>query len=160
MSGVGHIMGVHIETDMRRDAFDHLLQLDHTYYNNTKVGQIMGRITNDLFDVTEFAHHCPEEFFIAGIKIAASFVILCQSNIPLTLVVFACVPLMGVVSVKLNHKLRERFRQQRFQIGELNDAAIFIPAMKNSSGQWWANSVTSNRSLVMRPMMVPTLVLL
>ena len=66
MSGIGHIMGVHIETDMRRDAFDHLLKLDHTYYNNTKVGTIMGRITNDLFDVTEFAHHCPEEFFIAG----------------------------------------------------------------------------------------------
>ena len=95
MSGIGHIMGVHIETDMRRDAFDHLLRLDHTYYNNTKVGQIMGRITNDLFDVTEFAHHCPEEFFIAGIKIAASFVILCQASVPLTLVVFACVPLMG-----------------------------------------------------------------
>ena len=106
MSGIGHIMGVHIETDMRRDAFDHLLRLDHTYYNNTKVGQIMGRITNDLFDVTEFAHHCPEEFFIAGIKIVASFVILCQASIPLTLIVFACVPLMGVVSVKLNHKLR------------------------------------------------------
>ena len=120
MSSIGHIMGVHIETDMRRDAFDHLLKLDHTYYNNTKVGTIMGRITNDLFDVTEFAHHCPEEFFIAGIKIAASFVILCQANVPLTLVVFACVPLMGVVSVKLNRKLRERFRQQRFQIGELN----------------------------------------
>ena len=120
MSSIGHIMGVHIETDMRRDAFDHLLRLDHTYYNNTKVGTIMGRITNDLFDVTEFAHHCPEEFFIAGIKIAASFVILCQANVPLTLVVFACVPLMGVVSVKLNRKLRERFRQQRFQIGELN----------------------------------------
>ena len=120
MSSVGHIMGVHIETDMRRDAFDHLLRLDHTYYNNTKVGQIMGRITNDLFDVTEFAHHCPEEFFIAGIKIAASFVILCQSSGLLTLVVFACVPLMGVVSVKLNQKLRARFREQRFQIGELN----------------------------------------
>ena len=120
MSSIGHIMGVHIETDMRRDAFDHLLRLDHTYYNNTKVGQIMGRITNDLFDVTEFAHHCPEEFFIAGIKIAASFVILCQSSVLLTLVVFACVPLMGVVSVKLNQKLRARFRGQRFQIGELN----------------------------------------
>ena len=80
----------------------------------------MGRITNDLFDVTEFAHHCPEEFFIAGIKIAASFVILCQANVPLTVIVFACVPLMGVVSVRLNHRLRERFRQQRFQIGELN----------------------------------------
>ena len=120
MSSIGHIMGVHIETDMRRDAFDHLLRLDHTYYNNTKVGQIMGRITNDLFDVTEFAHHCPEEFFIAGIKIAASVVILCQSSVLLTLVVFACVPLMGVVSVKLNQKLRARFREQRFQIGELN----------------------------------------
>ena len=120
MSSIGHIMGVHIETDMRRDAFDHLLRLDHTYYNNTKVGQIMGRITNDLFDVTEFAHHCPEEFFIAGIKIAASFVILCQSSVLLTLVVFACVPLMGVVSVKLNQRLRARFREQRFQIGELN----------------------------------------
>ena len=120
MSSIGHIMGVHIETDMRRDAFDHLLRLDHTYYNNTKVGQIMGRITNDLFDVTEFAHHCPEEFFIAGIKIAASFVILCHSSVLLTLVVFACVPLMGVVSVKLNQKLRARFREQRFQIGELN----------------------------------------
>ena len=120
MSSIGHIMGVHIETDMRRDAFDHLLRLDHTYYNNTKVGQIMGRITNDLFDVTEFAHHCPEEFFIAGIKIAASFVILCHSSVLLTLVVFACVPLMGVVSVKLNQRLRARFREQRFQIGELN----------------------------------------
>ena len=120
MSSIGHIMGVHIETDMRRDAFDHLLQLDHTYYNNTKVGTIMGRITNDLFDVTEFAHHCPEEFFIAGIKIVASFVILCRASIPLTLAVFACVPLMGVVSVYLNGRLRARFRQQRVQIGELN----------------------------------------
>ena len=122
MSGIGHIMGVHIETDMRQDAFDHLLRLDHTYYNNTKIGQIMGRITNDLFDVTEFAHHCPEEFFIAGIKILASFVILCMASVPLTLAVFACVPLMGVVSVVLNQRLRARFRQQRVQIGELNAA--------------------------------------
>ena len=100
MSGTGHIMGVYIETDMRRDAFAHLQRLSHTYYSNTKVGQIMGRITNDLFDVTEFAHHCPEEFFIAGIKIAASFIILCWASVPLTLVVFACVPLMAVVSIK------------------------------------------------------------
>ena len=120
MSSIGHIMGVHIETDMRRDAFDHLLKLDHTYYNNTKVGTIMGRITNDLFDVTEFAHHCPEEFFIAAIKIVVSFVILCRASVLLTLAVFACVPLMGVVSVYLNGRLRARFRQQRVQIGELN----------------------------------------
>ncbi len=120
MSGTGHIMGVYIETDMRRDAFAHLQRLSHTYYNNTKVGQIMGRITNDLFDVTEFAHHCPEELFIAAIKITASFIILCGASIPLTLVVFACVPIMMIVSVNLNLRLRAAFRKQRFQIGELN----------------------------------------
>ena len=122
MADMGHVMGVYVETDMRRDAFAHLQKLGHTYYSNTKVGQIMGRITNDLFDVTEFAHHCPEEFFIAGIKILASFVILCTASVPLTLAVFACVPLMGVVSVVLNQRLRARFRQQRVQIGELNAA--------------------------------------
>jgi len=120
MASHGHIMGVYIETDMRRDAFDHLQQLSYTYYSNTKIGQIMGRITNDLFDVTEFAHHCPEEFFIAAIKIVASFIILCYSSVPLTLIVFACVPLMGFVSIKLNLKLRTAFKQQRYQIGELN----------------------------------------
>ena len=67
MAGWGHIMGTRMETDMRRDAYEHLQQLSNTYYNNTKVGTIMGRITNDLFDVTEFAHHCPEEFFVAAI---------------------------------------------------------------------------------------------
>ena len=113
MAYTGHVMGAKIETGMRKDAYAHLQKLSDTYYNNTKVGQIMGRITNDLFDVTEFAHHCPEEFFIAGIKILASFVILCMASVPLTLAVFACVPLMGVVSVVLNQRLRARFRQQR-----------------------------------------------
>ncbi len=122
MTSTGHIMGVYIETDMRRDAFAHLQRLSYTYYNNTKVGQIMGRVTNDLFDVTEFAHHCPEEFFIAGIKIVASFAILCTASVPLTLIVFACVPLMAVVSTHLNHNLRVRQREQRHQIGELNAA--------------------------------------
>ena len=61
-------MGTRMETNMRRDAYEHLQQLSNTYYNNTKVGTIMGRITNDLFDVTEFAHHCPEEFFVSFIK--------------------------------------------------------------------------------------------
>lgn len=120
MANMGHVMGVYVETDMRRDAFAHLQKLGHTYYSNTKVGQIMGRITNDLFDVTEFSHHCPEEFFIAAIKITASFVILCQSSVALTLILFACVPLMAVVSVIINRKMRAAFRHQRVQIGELN----------------------------------------
>ena len=122
MSSRGHIMGVYIETDMRRDAFAHLQRLSFTYYSNNKVGQIMGRVTNDLFDVTEFAHHCPEEFFIAGIKAIASFVILCNANVFLTLIIFACLPVMLVVSTYLNLKLRARFREQRHQIGELNAA--------------------------------------
>ena len=120
MADMGHVMGVYVETDMRRDAFAHLQRLGYTYYSNTKVGQIMGRITNDLFDVTEFAHHCPEEFFIAAIKITASFVILCRSSVALTLILFACVPLMGVVSTLINLRLRAAFRRQRVQIGELN----------------------------------------
>lgn len=120
MADMGHVMGVYIETDMRQDAFDHLQRLGYTYYSNTKIGQIMGRITNDLFDVTEFSHHCPEEFFIAGLKFVVSFSILCTYNIPLTLIIFLCVPLMAVASIYLNRKLQAVFRRQRIQIGELN----------------------------------------
>ncbi|MGN0298279.1 MAG: ABC transporter ATP-binding protein [Lachnospiraceae bacterium] len=120
MAYTGHVMGVDIETDMRRDAYAHLQQLSNTYYNNTKVGQIMGRITNDLFDVTEFAHHCPEEFFIAGIKGVASFAILCSINVPLTLIIFCIIPFMIVICGKINFKQRALFRQQRQQVGELN----------------------------------------
>ena len=120
MADMGHVMGAAIETDMRRDAYGHLQKLSDTYYNNTKVGQIMGRITNDLFDVTEFAHHCPEEFFIAGIKILASFVILARVNIGLTLIIFIIIPLMIFVCMKLNFRMKSVFRVQRSHIGELN----------------------------------------
>ena len=122
MQSQGHIMGVHIETDMRRDAFDHLQRLSGTYYSNHKIGQIMGRITNDLFDVTEFAHHCPEEFFIAGIKILVSFVILAQSSLLLTVLIFLCLPFMFTVSMHINHWMRATQKAQRVQIGELNAA--------------------------------------
>ena len=120
MADMGHVMGAYIETDMRRDAYAHLQMLSDRYYNNTKVGQIMGRITNDLFDVTEFAHHCPEEFFIAGIKAAGSFIILSFVNLPLTLIIFLIVPVMLICCIRLNRWQRKAFRQQRFQIGELN----------------------------------------
>ena len=120
MADMGHVMGAKIETDMRRDAYNHLQKLSSTYYNNTKVGQIMGRITNDLFDVTEFAHHCPEEFFIAAIKTVISFIILLGINVWLTLLIFVCVPLMIGVCMTLNFRMRGAFRKQRNQIGELN----------------------------------------
>lgn len=120
MAYIGHVMGTKIETDMRRDAYAHLHKLSNTYFNNTKVGQIMGRITNDLFDVTEFSHHCPEEFFIAGIKGVVSFVILLNINIPLTLIIFLIIPIMVLICKRLNRKMRETFRRQRVMIGELN----------------------------------------
>ena len=120
MAYTGHVMGTRIETDMRRDAYAHLQKLSNTYYNNTKVGQIMGRITNDLFDVTEFSHHCPEEFFIAGIKAVISFIILAQIHLGLTIIIFMVVPVMVVTCTVINLRLREAFRRQRVQIGELN----------------------------------------
>lgn len=120
MADMGHVMGAKIETDMRRDAYAHLQKLSNTYYSNTKVGQIMGRITNDLFDVTEFSHHCPEEFFIAGLKTVVSFLILSGINLPLTLIIFVIVPFMLFVSMKLQKKMKRAFARQRQQIGELN----------------------------------------
>ena len=120
MANIGHVMGTRIETDMRRDAYAHLQKLSDTYFNNTKVGQIMGRLTNDLFDITEFAHHCPEEFFIATLKIVVSFIILARINLTLTILIFILVPIMTVVCRLINKKMRRAFIKQRHQIGELN----------------------------------------
>ena len=117
MTRIGHIMGARIETDMRKDAFDHIQKLSDSYFNNTKVGQIMSRITNDLFDVTEFAHHCPEEFFIAGVKIVIS---LSRINLALTTIIFIFIPLMVIFSMDQNRKMKRAFKKQRVQIGELN----------------------------------------
>ena len=139
MQNTGHVMGAHIETDMRRDAFAHLQRLSDAYFANTKVGQIMGRLTNDLFDVTEFAHHCPEEFFIAALKCAASFVILMRTNVPLTLLIFACLPVMVVCCTRFNHMVRATFRRQRRHIGELNarieDSLLGERVVKAFSGE-------------------------
>jgi len=120
MSYVGHITGTKIETDMRRDLFSHLTKLSFNYFDNTKVGQIMTRVTTDLFDITEFAHHFPEEVFIAAIKITGSFIILCGINVPLTLILFFILPLM-LSAVKLfRKKMKNAFAKQREEVGELN----------------------------------------
>ncbi len=120
MAYTGHVMGASIETDMREDAFAHLQKLSDNYFNNTKVGQIMSRITSDLFDVTEFAHHCPEEFFIAFIKAVVSFVILARVNLLLTAIVFVLIPVMAVSCTYFNLQVRKAFKRQRNHIGELN----------------------------------------
>lgn len=139
MANQGHIMGASIETDMRRDLFAHLEELSFSYFSNTKVGQIMSRITSDLFDVTEFAHHGPEEFFIAGIKIVASFIILSGMNMYLTLIMFAVVPLMAAVSAYYNKKMKAAFKKSRVQIGEINsqveDSILGIRVVKSFANE-------------------------
>ncbi len=120
MAYTGHVMGAAIETDMREDAFGHLQKLSDNYFNNTKVGQIMSRITSDLFDVTEFAHHCPEEFFIALLKTVVSFIILSGINLPLTLIIFLLIPVMAISCTYFNIQVKKAFKHQRNHIGELN----------------------------------------
>ncbi len=120
MANMGHIMGAKLETDMRRDLFDHLQKLPFKYFDNTKIGQIMSRVTTDLFDVTEFSHHCPEEFFIAGIKIVGAFIILGRINWWFTLIIFLLLPVMLVSIAVFRTKMKDAFKEQRKQVGELN----------------------------------------
>lgn len=120
MAYIGHVMGAAIETDMRDDAFRHLQKLSDNYFNNTKIGQIMARITSDLFDVTEFAHHCPEEFFIAFLKGIVSFIILARVNVLLTVIIFVLIPVMAISCTYFNLQVRKAFKRQRNHIGELN----------------------------------------
>lgn len=139
MASIGHIMGARLEADMRSDFFAHLEKLSFNFYNNTKIGQIMARITSDMFDITEFAHHCPEEFLIAGIKILISFVILCTFSIPLTLILFAILPIMLVVLMHFNSKMKAGFRESRKTVGELNsrieDSLLGIGVVKSFANE-------------------------
>lgn len=139
MSYIGHTTGVRLETDMRRDLFAHLAELPFSFYDNTKVGQIMSRVTNDLFEITEFSHHCPEEFFIAGLKIVGSFIILITVNVPLTLIIFALLPLMLVSVLLFRKKMRAAFKKSRVQTGELNsdleDCLLGIRVVKSFANE-------------------------
>ena len=117
---IGHGMGVKIEKDMREDMFAHLLTVPFSYFDKTKVGQLMSRITTDLFDVVEFAHHCPEEFFIAGIKVVASFIILATINPLLTVSTFIAIPLIFYGTLYFRRQMRTVFKERRVIAGEVN----------------------------------------
>ncbi len=122
MANIGHMMGAKIEKDMRRDMYSHLQTMSDSFYNETKIGVLMSRITNDLFDITEFAHHCPEEYFIGGIKIIFSFAILAGINIKMTLLIYLLIPLMIFFASKYNRRMRNAQKAQRVNIGELNSS--------------------------------------
>jgi len=116
----GHMMGAKMEYDMRNDIFEHYQKLSYNFYDNQKTGQLMTRITNDLFDITELCHHGPEDIVISIIKFVGAFVILININLPLTLIVFAFIPLMFVFAMRMKNKMNRAFRKNRERIAEIN----------------------------------------
>ncbi len=116
----GHIMGAKMEYDMRNDIFEHYQKLSFNFYDNQKTGQLMTRITNDLFDITELCHHGPEDIVISIIKFVGAFIILVNINLPLTLIVFAFIPIMFVFAYYMKNKMNRAFRKNRERIAEIN----------------------------------------
>jgi len=117
---IGHVMGAKMEYAMRADLFHHIQKLSFSYYDNAKTGQLMSRITNDLFDVTELAHHGPEDIIISTVKILGSFIILININIPLTLVIFTILPVMIVFTIYYNKRMKKTFKRNRQKIADIN----------------------------------------
>ena len=120
MTNIGHMMGANIEKDMRRDVYNHLQTLSASFYNDTQVGQIMSRITNDLFDITEFSHHAPEEYFIGLVKVVTTFIILASVHIKLTVILYIMIPIMMFAARKFRIRMLNAQRKQRAMMGDLN----------------------------------------
>lgn len=120
ISNYGHVMGAKIEYNMRAEIFDHLQKLSFGFYDNQKVGQLMSRITTDLFDITELMHHGPENLILSVVKIAGAFVILVSISPALALAAFIVLPFMFAYAYFLNGKMRRAFRQNRVRIAEIN----------------------------------------
>lgn len=116
----GHMMGVHMQGQMRSEMFRHLEKLPFSFYDNNETGQIMSRMTSDLNDIAELAHHGPENFLITGITIIVSFTYLATINIWLTLIIFACVPILVIVSLTLRKRMRSAFRESQAAIAKIN----------------------------------------
>ncbi|MCI8300392.1 MAG: ABC transporter ATP-binding protein [Lachnospiraceae bacterium] len=120
IANYGHVMGAKIEYDMRAEIFGHYQKLSFSFFNNQKVGQLMSRITSDLFDISELLHHGPEDLVISLIKIIGSFVILINIDVKLTLVAFAFVPVMLVYAAYFNTRMKRAFKQNRVKIADIN----------------------------------------
>jgi ATP-binding cassette subfamily B protein len=116
----GHMMGVYMQARMRSDMFNHLESLPYSFYDTHETGKIMSRMTNDLFEVSELAHHGPENIIISVLSIVIAFIYLSTINIPLTLIIFACVPFLLVISWNLRTKMRKAFRDTRSALAEIN----------------------------------------
>lgn len=120
ISNYGHVMGAKIEYDMRAEIFDHYQKMSFSFYDEQKVGQLMSRVTSDLFDITELLHHGPENIAISFIKIIGAFVILMSVNPYLVIAAFALVPVMLVFAYVCNKRMKRAFKKNREKIAEIN----------------------------------------
>ncbi|MBQ9902042.1 MAG: ABC transporter ATP-binding protein [Clostridia bacterium] len=118
----GHMVGTYMQAQMRRELFAHLERLPFSFFDDHETGAIMTRMTNDLFEVSELAHHGPENLLTCSVMIALSFGYLCTINVWLTLIIFACVPLLAAVSVYLRKKMRDAFKERRKSNAVINAA--------------------------------------
>ena len=116
----GHVMGVRMQAQMRSDMFSHLEKLPFSFYDNHETGKIMSRMTNDLMDISELAHHGPENLLISSVSIICSFVYLCTIEWRLTLIIFACVPFLILIAMTLRKKMRDAFMRSRQSVAEIN----------------------------------------
>ncbi|MBQ7340205.1 MAG: ABC transporter ATP-binding protein [Clostridia bacterium] len=116
----GHMVGVKMQAQMRRDMFSHLQTLPYKFYDDNETGKIMSRMTSDLNDISELAHHGPENVIISSISIVASFVYLMTINVYLTLIIFICVPFLIVISMTVRKKMRDAFMESRKATAQIN----------------------------------------
>jgi len=119
----GHVLGTRMEHDMRRDLFNHVNRLSFNYFDNTKTGHVMSRLVNDLHEISELAHHGPEDIFIASVTLLGSFIILLNIHWPLALITFAIVPIMLIFAVLKNKRMRRAFMEMRIKIADVNAQA-------------------------------------
>jgi ATP-binding cassette subfamily B protein len=116
----GHVMGVRMQATMRRDVFEHLEKLPLTYFDNNKTGTIMSRIINDLMDVSELAHHGPEDLFISVVMLVGSFIVMGSIYLPLTLIIYALLPFMVFFAMKKQRAMKQAFADSRKEVGIIN----------------------------------------
>lgn len=116
----GHMVGVHMQADMRREVFNHLQKLPFTYYDEHETGTIMSRMVNDLMDISELAHHGPEDFFLSVIMMIGSFVFLCTINVNLTLIIFAFIPILVLIAIQTRKSMQIAFKESKKQVGVIN----------------------------------------
>ena len=116
----GHVVGVRMQGDMRRKVFNHLQKLPNIYFDNTKTGDIMSRIINDLQDISELAHHGPEDLFISIVMLIGSFIVLSSINLTLTLIIFAFIPIIVIFTMYQRKRMNRAFLKTRVETGKVN----------------------------------------